>query len=315
MDSIPNSTFILAQSLPEGGSVPLFFLLAGGLMLWLFGSKIVKPVFFVFGLAIGGFVGTTILPLTGLPAFELAGFNITPGVTGLLAGAIIGGLVMLAMFRMVITLTAAIAFAAAGLLGAMIYLDFNPSQDTALSETESSIVQGGDAATNAFNSTSDAIAREAAERSVDLLNSSADAPLIDDDTKSDILDAAQRSRAFVTRVFETIKDDLDARPARDKMIAFSSMFAGLGLGLLIGVVMPNRAAALVTSLTGSAIWIGASTALLTARNGEIPGFLDRSAVVWATAWIIIAILGLFVQLGFLGKKSTKPAQAQDDDDE
>ena len=317
MDSIPNPTLILAQTLPEGGSVPLFFLLAGGLMLWLFGSKIVKPVFFLFGLAIGGFVGTTILPLTGLPPFDLGSFTITPGVTGLLAGAIIGGLVMLAMFRMVITLTAAIAFAAAGLLGAMVYLSYNPSQGTILTDTESSIVQGGDAATNAFNATTDAIAREAAERSVDLLNSDTNNPLnplINDDTKSDILDAAERSRAFVARVVETVKDDLDTRPTRDKMIAFSSMFAGLGLGLLIGVVMPNRAAALVTSLTGSAIWIGAGTALLTARNGEIPTFLDRPAVVWATTWIIIAILGLFVQLGFLGKKPSKSTRTQNDDE-
>jgi len=311
----PTQQLILAQSLPEGGSVSLFFLLAGGLLLWLFGAKIVKPVFFLFGVAIGGFVGTTILPLTGLPPFELGGFSITPGFTGLLAGAIIGGLVMLAMFRMVITLTAAIAFGAAGLLGAMVYLSFNPTTSGDLTPNESAIVDSGDTMTNALDATTDAIAREAAERSVDLLNSGTDDPLIDDETKSDLLDAAERSRAFVARVVETVQNDLDKRPARDKMIAFSSMFAGIGLGLLIGVVMPTRAAALVTSLTGSAAWIGAGIALLTARNGEIPGFLDRSAVVWAAAWIIIAILGLFVQLGFLGKKTLKPTRSRPDDDD
>jgi len=311
--SLPIPT--LAQTLPEGGSVSLFFLLAGGMMLWLFGAKIVKPVFFLFGVAIGGFVGTTILPLTGLPPFELGAFSITPGFTGLLAGAIIGGLVMLAMFRMVITLTAAIAFGAAGLLGAMVYLSFNPTTSIDLTPNETAIVDSGDTMTNALDATTDAIAREAAERSVDLLNSGTDDPLIDDETKSDILDAAQRSRAFVTRVWDTVTEDLDNRPARDKMIAFSSMFAGIGLGLLIGVVMPNRAAALVTSLTGSAAWIGAGTALLTARNGQIPSFLDRSAVVWAAAWIIIAILGLFVQLGFLRKKNSLAKVSSDDDDD
>ena len=314
--TITQTTTTLAQTLPEGGSVPLFFLLAGGLMLWLFGAQIVKPVFLIFGLAIGGFVGTTIIPLTGLPAFDLGGFTITPGVTGLVAGSIIGGLVMLAMFRMVITLTAAIAFAAAGLLGAMVFLHFNPTTNTSLTATETTIVESGDAATNALNSSTDAIAREAAERSVDLLNSGTDEPLIGEETKNDILDAAERSRAFIARVVETVREDLDARPARDKMIAFSSMFAGLALGLLVGVVMPNRAAALVTSLTGSAAWIGAGTALLTARNGEIPAFLDRSAVVWAVAWIIIAILGLFVQLGFLDKKQVKLRdQTSDEDDD
>ena len=74
--SIPHSALTLGQNLPEGGSVPLFFLLAGGMMLWLFGAKIIKPVFLIFGVGIGGFVGTTILPLTGLPAFDLGGFTL-----------------------------------------------------------------------------------------------------------------------------------------------------------------------------------------------------------------------------------------------
>ncbi len=309
MDPLPQ--LILAQSLPEGGSVPLFFLLAAGLMLWLFGAKIVKPVFFLFGVAIGGFVGSTILPLTGLPPFDLGEFTINPGFTGLIVGAIIGALVMLAMFRMVITLTAAIAFGAAGLMGAMVYLSFNPTDKGKLNNTESAIVDTGESMTNAFDAAADAIAVEAAERSIALLNSGDGDPLIDKDTKNDILDAAERSRAFVTRVVKTVQDDLDKRPARDKMIAFSSMFAGIGFGLLIGVVMPNRAAALVTSLTGSAAWIGAGTALLTARNGTIPDFLDQPAVTWAAAWIIIAILGLFVQLGFLRKKP-KILQSTDD---
>ncbi|MBO6512524.1 MAG: hypothetical protein JJ974_00985 [Phycisphaerales bacterium] len=311
---LTSTPLTLAQSLPEGGSISLFFLLAGGMMLWLFGAKIVKPVFFIFGLAIGGFVGTTILPLTGLPAFDLGGFTLTPGFTGLIAGSIIGALVMLAMFRMVITITAAIAFAAAGLLGAMVFLHFNPTQSTTLTETETAIVDSGDQGINALNSATDSIAQEAAERSVDILNSG-DEPLIGEEAKQDILDAAQRSREFISRVVENVRADLDARPARDKMIAFSSMFAGLALGLLIGVVMPNRAAALVTSLTGSAAWIAAGTALLTARNGEIPSFLDHSAVVWAVIWIFITILGLFVQLGFLDKKSQRTARAQDRDDD
>ncbi|MFK7760114.1 MAG: hypothetical protein AB8C13_09210 [Phycisphaerales bacterium] len=311
------STLTLSQALPEGGSVPLFFALAGGMMLWLFGAKIVKPVFFIFGIAIGGFVGTTVLPLTGLPEFTLGSFTLTPGFTGIIAGSIIGALVMLAMFRLVITITAAIAFAAAGLLGAMVFLHFNPTDQNTMTTTETVIYESGEDAIDNFDTTTDAIARQAAQRSVDILNAQGDEenPLIDDDTKAQILDAAERSRAFVTRVFDTVKDDLDRRPTRDKMIALASMFAGLALGLLVGVVMPNRAAALVTSLTGSAVWIGAGTALMTARNGELPHYLDRSAVVWAAAWIIIAVLGLFVQLGFLSKKRSSSGSRDHDEDD
>lgn len=317
MNLVQISTLTLGQALPEGGSVPLIFALAGGMMLWLFGAKIVKPVFFVFGIAIGGFVGTTVLPLTGLPAFTLGSVTLTPGITGIIAGSIIGALVMLAMFRLVITLTAAIAFAAAGLLGAMVFLHFNPTNDNSITTTETVIFENGEDAIDNFENATDTMAREAAQRSVDMLNAQGDQenPLIDDDTKAQILDAAERSRAFVTRVIDTIQEDLDRRPARDKMISLASMFAGLALGLLVGIVMPNRAAALVTSLTGSAVWIGAGTALMTARNGELPQYLDRSAVVWAVAWIIIAVLGLFVQLGFLGKKRKSTGSRDHDEDD
>ncbi len=307
---------LLAQSLPEGGSVPLGMALMGGLLLWLVGARVIKPVFFLFGLAIGAFVGTTIIPLTGLPTFHPGGFTLTPGITGLIAGGILGSLVSLAMFRLVIAFTSAMAFAAAGVLGAMVFLHFNPTiTDADLTDTQTALVETGDSLAGITSSLNDTINREAAETALNILDE--DGKILDDTTKQQLKDAATRSQEFVSHIYNTIKADLDQRPARDKLIALSSGFAGLAFGLLVGVVLPKRTTALVTSLFGSAAMMASTTALLTARSGQRPDFLNQSAVIWAAAWVVLTVVGLMVQLGFLSKNKNKAQTAilHDDDDD
>ena len=319
----PDTTLILAQSathashvLPEGGSVPLGTALMAGLLLWLVGARVIKPVFFLFGLAIGAFVGTTILPLTGLPTFTPGGVTLTPGITGLIAGGILGSLVSLAMFRLVIAITSAMAFAAAGVLGAMIFLHFNPTiTDGQLTDTESAMVDSGNALAGITTSLNDTINREAAQHATNLIDQ--DNKVLDDDTKQQLKDAAARSKEFVEQMYTTIKADLDQRPTRDKLIALSSGFAGLAFGLLVGVVLPKRTTALVTALFGSAVCMASITALLTARSGARPDFLNQSAVTWAIAWVVLTAVGLMVQLGFLTRSKNKlqTSNHHDDDDE
>lgn len=311
-----DSTILLAQALPEGGSVPLGVALMGGLLLWLVGSRVIKPVFFLFGLAIGAFVGTTILPLTGLPTFHPGGITFTPGVTGLITGGILGSLVSLAMFRLVIAMTSALAFAAAGVLGAMVFLHFNPTVlEGEPTDAEMAMIESGDTVAGITTSLNDTITREAAERAVDLLDQ--DEKILDEETKQQLKDAATRSKDFVSHMYETVMADLEQRPTRDKLIATSAGFAGLAFGLLVGVVMPKRTTALVTALFGSAACMASATALLTARSGQRPEFLNQSAVVWAGVWVVLTVVGLMVQLGFLtrNKNKARTLSGDDDDDE
>lgn len=310
-----DSTLILAQTaLPEGGSVPLGMALMAGLLLWLVGARVIKPVFFLFGLAIGAFVGTTILPLTGLPTFTPGSITLTPGVTGLIAGGILGSLVSLAMFRLVIALTSAMAFAAAGVLGAMIFLHFNPTiTDAQLTDTQAALVETTDSLAGITTSLNDTINRQAAEHATNLIDQ--DDKILDDETKQQLKDAATRSKEFVEHLYNTIKADLDRRPTRDKLIALSAGFAGLAFGLLVGVVMPRRTTALVTALFGSAVCMASTAALLTARTGSRPDFLNQSAVIWAGAWVTLTIIGLMVQLGFLTRRTNKSRTQNRDDDE
>lgn len=310
--TLPDLT--LAQSLPAGGSVPLGVALLAGILLWIMGARVIKPVFFLFGLAIGGFVGTTLLPITGMPSIPLGDMSISPSLVGLLSGGIIGSLCALAMFRLVIAFTSAFAFAAAGVVGALLFLHFNPTLgDGDASAAETALVESGEQESGFTTSLNETISREAAERSVDMLDE--DNKVLDEETKQQLKDAAERSRAFISQMWDTVSEEFERRPARDKMIAFSSGFAGLAFGLLIGVMMPKRTTALVTSLFGSAVCMGSVSALLTARSGEQPQYLQQSAVVWAIVWVVLTVIGLMIQLGFLTKRANNTRTELDDDDE
>ncbi len=309
-----SDSVVLAQSLPEGGSVPLGVALLAGLLLWIMGARVIKPVFFLFGLAIGAFVGTTLMPLIGFPSFEVGGVTISPSLVGLICGGIIGSLCSLAMFRLVIAFTSALAFAAAAVVGSLIFLHFNPTiSDGDPSDTETALVESGEKVAGITTSLNETISREASERSVDLLDK--DNKVLTEDAKQQLKDAAERSRQFLRELWSTISDEFERRPTRDKMIAFSSGFAGLAFGLLIGVVMPKRTTALVTSLFGSAVCMASVSALLTARSGQQPEFLDHSALVWASAWVILTMIGLMVQLGFLSKRTNSSRTNGDDTDD
>jgi VIT1/CCC1 family predicted Fe2+/Mn2+ transporter len=305
----------LAQSLPQGGSVPLGVALMAGLLLWIMGARVIKPVFFLFGLAIGGFVGTTLMPLIGFPSFDVGGITISPSVVGLVCGGIIGALCALAMFRLVIAMTSACAFAVAGVVGAMIFLHYNPTTlDGDPSETEAALVESGEDAVNGLtNSLSEDITREAAERSVDMLDQNGN--ILDEDTKQQLLDAAERSRQFLSDLGSAISQELDQRPTRDKMIGFSAGFAGFAFGLLIGVVLPKRTTALVTSLFGSAVCMASTSALLTASNGQRPEYLNQSATVLAIVWVLLTGIGLMIQLGFITRKTNNTRTSDGDDDD
>ena len=289
--------------------------LMAGLLLWIMGARVIKPVFFLFGLAIGGFVGTTLIPLIGFPNLELGGLSISPSVIGLICGGIIGALCALAMFRLVIAMTSACAFAVAGVVGALIFLHYNPTiADGDPSANESALVDSGESTLNGLaNSLGDDITREAAERSVDSLDPEGN--ILNEDTKQQLKDAAERSRQFLSDLGTTISDELEQRPTRDKMIGFSAGFAGFAFGLLIGVVLPRRTTALVTSLFGSAVCMAATSALLTASNGERPEYLNQSATVLAIVWVILTGIGLMIQLGFITKKSNGSRTNDDDDDD
>ncbi|MCC5824116.1 MAG: hypothetical protein LAT64_08605 [Phycisphaerales bacterium] len=304
----------LAQTLPEGGMVPLFIALAAGLALWLAGVKIVRTVFLALGAAAGGFVGSVLLPLSGMPSLNI-GITLTPGFTGLIIGGIFGAIAAMGLLRVVVILTAAGAMAVVGTMAALVFLHFNPSpqsdyHDPAAAEYTQNGAAGGQTTDLARRT------REQTSEALDLLNRSVPdgtpaaeflGDLNTDEARERILDAAERSRAFIAGVAENLQADYERRPDRDKLIILSSTLAGLAVGLLVGVAMPRRSSALITSLFGSALWLAAGVALIRANTDPAPAFVAQPPLVWAVIWGLTAVAGMAVQFGLIRRKGAKPA--------
>lgn len=314
------TTITLAQTLPEGGMISLVIGLVAGLALWLAGVKIVRGVFLALGAAVGSFTGAVIMPLTGMPAFTLGSVSLTPGFTGLIVGGIIGALVAMAMLRLVVIITAAGSMAVVGAMAALVFLHFSPTNAADYSESDAAMTEGGpdlDALTGDFAER----ARQQTDQALELLNrsvaeDSAASGLLDDlnteENRERIRDAAERSKAFMRAVSDRVRADYERRPDRDKLVILSSTLAGLALGLLIGVAMPKRSSALVTSLAGSALWLSTGVALLKANVDEAPGFVQQPPLVWAVVWGVAAVAGMAVQFGLLKRKGEKKAEGEGD---
>lgn len=314
------TTITLAQTLPEGGMISLVIGLVAGLALWLAGVKIVRGVFLALGAAVGSFAGAVIMPLTGMPALTLGSVSLTPGFTGLIVGGIIGALVAMAMLRLVVIITAAGSMAVVGAMAALVFLHFSPTNAADYSESDAAMTEGGpdlDALTGEFAER----ARQQTDQALELLNrsvteDSAASGFLDDlnteENRERIRDAAERSKAFMQAVSDRVRADYERRPDRDKLIILSSTLAGLALGLLIGVAMPKRSSALVTSLAGSALWLSAGVALLKANVDEAPGFVQQPPLVWAVVWGVAAVAGMAVQFGLLRRKGEKKAEGEGD---
>lgn len=313
------------QTLPEGGMVPLAIGLVAGLALWLAGVKIVRGVFLAIGAAVGGFSGAVLIPLTGLPALELGPVTLNPGFTGLIAGGIIGSLVAMGMLRVVITFTAAGAFAVAGAMAALVFLHVNPTPTTddpalipealALNEESPPIIDFDE---EARRMAAERLTDEAESFAESVPDGTAASELLDElnteENRERIRNAAERSRAFVTGVYDKVMADYESRPARSKLILASATMAGLGLGLLLGVVMPKRSSALVTSLFGSALWLAAGTALIRANADPTPELLNQPPLAWALLWGTVTIIGMAIQFGLIKRRGSGGSDGDDDED-
>jgi hypothetical protein len=95
--------------------------------------------------------------------------------------------------------------------------------------------------------------------------------------------------------------------ARLRLIA-SGLGAGM-LGLLIGALMPRKAAALLTALLGSGVFL-ASLCWVT-HVGDLPGreLLEHGPTAWLAIWAVVAGAGLVFQLSGQVKPKPRPAAA------
>lgn len=265
VDSLDLARFVPAASI---GAATLA--LACGLLLWLFGGRLLRPLFAALGAAVGGALGSLAAPALST--------DLLPALSAPQEGLFLGGLGGLVAALVLHRLTVAFA---AGLLAATV------AATAALSFA---------APQPASELSHDAFA--SAVRSVALpppLTHFAPAPL------EPMHAAASRAGVeFLSREW----DALGVR--RQAVLLVAAIFGGLG-GVLFGLAGPRKASALLTALLGAAVTIASVGFLAGLLPPESISRVDAQRVL--AAWAVMGVAGFVFQTFRIRAPEPRPAGA------
>ncbi len=283
------SQFLLAQADPAVGSLPLaahilaVLGLGCGLVLWLVGQKVLKPVFGLLGAVFGGLIGFFTLPAISPGTIA----NVQSPYVGLAIGAVFGLGAGLMLFRFAVAISTAVALGLAGTLIGAASINFTPMQNATqnLSALKSSATQAGKGAID---------------------------PTITSKKEQAIAIAkpvAQVVKEFIENWADDVKAAWNSLKGDQQVILGLSGLGGAAVGFFIGLFFPVKSSAIATSLFGSAVWLPSLMWIVNAL--QVPGRekLDRGAIFWLIVWMVVAVIGFAVQIsgGRRKKKSSEPA--------
>jgi hypothetical protein len=263
------------RALPVGVHVVLGIGMAAGLVLWLAGGRVARPMFALIGTVFGAALGFFFAPVLAIEPVH----DIPTPYLGLGVGGLVGLAAAVSLFRFTMALTAGVVMAIAGSLGASIYLKYNDlPPDTEVAATETLVQEAAHFADGA----------------------EAHAPrLPDDPTKAELAlwarENAQRTREFINQAGSATQERWQQVPDQHRLGVAGGGIGGGMFGFMLGVFVPRRAAAFVTALFGSALWLACAT--WTAHATGAPGLemLRQPSHVWAVIWPATAAIGIIVQ--------------------
>ena len=294
------------SSLPPAGMLVVAAVLVGGLLMWAFGGRLVKPMYgFLFGVA--GAVAGLFLP-AGL------GLAVNPYL-GIGVGAVTGALAGLLLFR----LSMATALALAGgvlaptLAGAVMWLNpsATPSAATgsALSGAElllpgvpvENAVDASGAPLDSFYATN-GTAHEGARADQAVGEAVQAAAAI---AKS----AAERLRRFSAELAGEARTAWDRLPGEQRLVLAIAGALGALAGFLLGLSFPKKVAAIGSAFLGAGIWVPVAARVMDDFSLPGAGALPSSARGWLAVWLLIAAAGMALQWTVLRPKADTPARA------
>lgn len=263
------------------GSTPVLVLLAIGLALWLVGDRLFRPASSLVGAGVGAIVGlwaSTVIQTQTLGSIP------TPYVTiglGSLAGLAVGA----AMYRLAIgTAGGLVMGCAAAAVTIAVHLH--------------APVTGGQSAIPERPET----AAEAAALSAAIQATPAVVPagFGSGEASDSLRDAASTAASSIGSV---VGAEWNALPESLQPLALAAAILGCVIGFAAGLLKPRTVGPAVAALAGAALWLGATTILLT-RAGNAPPILPtQQPVGWLAAWLGVAVVGFIVQRR-VGRAST-----------
>lgn len=284
------------SDLPWVVHVVVVLAMAAGIVLWLTGERLLKPLTIVMCALVGGAIGFLLIPIT--PWSTAQGGTLTYW-HGLGCGAFVGALAGLLMFRSAIALGCGVVFGlllpmlAAGLLG---------------------LTRGGDTpATGSPTAGSVSALMERVEQGA--VGQAANAAV--DKLPESAQPAAESVRGFLTGASAKADETWSTLPALHRGVILLCAAIGLAGGVIMGLSMPGWACGAVSSLFGAAVWLACFVWMSNAMQLPWRAALDRPTLQWLAIWSIAGVIGMGVQWsGLLARrtprekaKSAQPAAA------
>ncbi len=286
-----------------------------GLILWLHGRRLLKPMIVVVFALGGAASGFAVLPLT--PIADSVSTQV-----GLVLGGVVGAVAGLLLFRFAMAISLGLVLAVMAPVMCVAVTDLRAETSASEPLTKEELLLRG-VAVESDESISRELARrgeklresarDAAARAVDLNAPATDSTTQDresDDksggttTEQMVRAAAPRVRAFIGSVWEEVRMQWNELPSRVRVMLVGSASLGLGLGVILGLLLPKWTSGGVTAMLGSAIWLPAGVWLLAAAGLSISDRWHPSATQWLVVWAIVAGAGTLIQWrGLHGKKA------------
>jgi len=259
--------------LPPAAHVIVAMALALGLLLWVFGHRLLPPLFSVFmgllGAAGGLFVFPALLPdrVVGAPS---------PYV-GLAVGGTLGLALGILLFRFAIAIGMSSVSGIAALLITGVLLQSPQVNDAA----------------GAARLTLHAPALREAEQLRRLTR---------ENIRHTTIPVESRVREFLKEKSNELAIAWKEVPHREQVrLVVAGVSAAIG-GFAIGVLMPRRSAAACSALWGTAIWLPSFGWLLHAMESPGRELLAQPMLVWMIVWLTLAALGFAIQVAMIHRR-------------
>jgi hypothetical protein len=303
-----------AADIPWAGLLPVGAVFILGLILWVAGRPVLRPVFIAVGLIAGGLAGVElgVLPQVANLAVPLWGWAA--------AGAVVAALVAALAYRviLVVAIGALLAAVAPLLVWAAVELQLiriegpRPDPIQELLAREDPGAAGPIDAAHAEPPDAGLAPPEPAADTTPAAGEDEPAPPdaagVPDAAASGPERAPAEWRRWATTtvryVSQTGRDAWEESSASLRWALAAAAAVGALLGLVVGASAPSFSASVVTALGGALLLIG-SGCTVAARLSLPPALLPQSATAWLAWWAAAAVIGLGLQWMFRPRPADK----------
>lgn len=298
----------LLRSIPTSVHMVATIIFVAGLIVWMFGRKIMRPALILTALAMGASVGFVVAAM--LPESIAIWWPI-------IITSLVFGLMSLATYRFVMAGLLAISLGIATPLGYFTYAElsghFTTNSDASAENNEPMLPDlpglGDGKVQQAGQEQLKKISDELDRRADDLLSSGDDEKSRSGEIGTENTDETNKWRSmfagYVKNLSKAAATNWQNAPSSQKLFSILTACVGVILGLVLGLMIPNFSGAIVTSLAGSLVMLSSGSWLIARFGMSIKTIGLTSATGALSWWLGLSIIGLLIQFKFNKNKADK----------